>query len=125
MAKYSSEFKYQVVQEYLNGTVGYNTLACKYDIKSKTQIQNWVAVYREFGPEGLSVKKTRAVYSAAFKMEVLEYMNRTGASMTETALHFKLKNPALVAAWNTAFLKGGAAALERRCGRPSSVSEDL
>ena len=121
MSKYSTAFKQQVVQEYLNGAVGYNTLACKYDIKSKTQIQNWVAVYRKFGPEGLSVQKTRTVYSAVFKMEVLDYMNRTGASMTETAFHFKLKNPALVASWNKAFLKGGTEALERRSGRPHSI----
>jgi transposase len=118
MAKYSEALKLKIVQEYLDGGTGYNTLACKYDVKSKTQIQNWVAMYRRFGAEGLSAGKTREVYSASFKLEVLDYMRQTGASFRETALHFGIKNPPMIASWNTAFMRGGAAALERRKGRP-------
>ena len=117
MAKYSESFKYQVVQEYLAGNVGYDTLACKYDIKSKTQIQNWVAAYREYGMEGLTVRKTRAFYSGAFKLEVLEYMRQTGASLRETGNHFGIHNHSVISAWNKRFLEGGAAALEHRMSR--------
>ena len=35
MAKYSAEFKFEVVQEYLNGHIGYTDLTKKYDIPSK------------------------------------------------------------------------------------------
>ena len=117
MAKYSESFKYQVVQEYLAGNVGYDTLACKYDIKSKTQIQNWVAAYRDYGMEGLTVRKTRTFYSAAFKLEVLEYMRQTGAGLRETGNHFGIQNHSIISAWNKRFLEGGAAALEHRMGR--------
>ena len=123
MAKYSETFKLKIVQEYLAGGAGYNALAAKYDIKSKTQIQNWVAIYKEFGAEGLNSRKTREVYPVSFKVEVLEYMKETGASFRETALHFGIKNPPMIAAWNTAYTKGGAVALEKRRGRPPLSSD--
>jgi len=114
MTKYSEKFKQQVVQEYLDGSASYETLAAKYDIKSKTQIQNWVAVYRRFGAKALAVSQSRKVYSADFKRAVLDYMRQTGASYTEAAFRFNITNPATVAQWNTNLRKGGEAALEHR-----------
>ena len=46
-------------------------------------------------------------------------MKRTGSSETETALHFGLTNPPMIASWKKAFLEGGAEALDRSKGRPS------
>lgn len=34
MAKYSFEFKKQIVKEYLEGNGGYKYLACKYNVSS-------------------------------------------------------------------------------------------
>ena len=46
-------------------------------------------------------------------------MKRTGASQTETALHFGLTNPPMIASWNKKFLEGGAEALDNPKGRPA------
>ena len=60
MSKYSFEFKLNVVLDYLSGeTGGYKTLTKKYNIKSKTQIENWVNRYEQFGEEGLKRTKTK------------------------------------------------------------------
>ena len=117
MTKYSEEFKRKIVREYLDGSVGYETLAVKYDVKSKTQIQDWVAVYRRFGAKALAVSQSRKVYSADFKRTVLDYMRETGASYTEAAFRFNITNPATVARWSTALRKGGEAALEGKRSR--------
>ncbi len=53
MAKYSFEFKMEVVQAYLNAEGGYRYLASKYNIPAKRRIEEWVHAYREFGEEGL------------------------------------------------------------------------
>lgn len=119
MAKYSETFKYMIVQEYLSGTLGYSLLAQKYGIKSKTQLQHWVAAFKKFGLEGLSPKKNKEVYSVQFKLDVLSFMKRTGASVTETALEFGLTNPPIITSWKKAFLQGGTEALARPKGRPS------
>ncbi|MDL4906909.1 helix-turn-helix domain-containing protein, partial [Enterococcus gallinarum] len=53
MAKYPFELKLKIVKEYLSDVGGYRYLANKYGISSKSQVSNWVNVYREYGEEGL------------------------------------------------------------------------
>ena len=116
MAKYSDEFKLKVVREYLTGPLGYELLVRKYGIKSPTQLKNWVSAYKKQGAVGLLKKKKSEVYSVQFKLDVLSFRNRTGASFTETALHFGLTNPPLIASWNKKLLEGGAEALDKPKG---------
>lgn len=119
MAKYSAEFKVTVVQEYLDGRIGFRELTKKYDIKSAIQISDWVMVFKKYGMEGLLRKKNKEVYSVQFKLDVLSFMKRTGASRTETALHFGLTNPPMISSWKKKFLEGGAEALDQPKGRPA------
>ncbi|MDZ5610569.1 transposase [Bacillus pseudomycoides] len=46
---YSEELKLSAVQSYLNGEGSYCTVAEKYQIRSSTQLKNWVKKYKEFG----------------------------------------------------------------------------
>lgn len=39
--RYSDEFKLQVIDEYLKGTLGCRTLAKKYNLPSKNYVQKW------------------------------------------------------------------------------------
>jgi len=119
MAKYDESFKLLVVHEYLSGPLGYELLAQKYSVKSNTLLKNWVAVYRKYGAEGLRRKRKHEVYSVQFKLEVLSYMKRTGASVLETALQFGLTNPRMVTSWKKKLLEGGAEALDKPKGRPA------
>ncbi|MGO1470632.1 MAG: transposase [Tissierella sp.] len=57
-SKYSDKFKLKIVEEYLNGTLGYNLLARKYSIPSRSVIQTWVNQYQINGEEGLQAQKT-------------------------------------------------------------------
>ncbi|MFD1926508.1 hypothetical protein ACFSFY_00275 [Sporosarcina siberiensis] len=43
MNKYSDEFKVEIALEYLGGRTGYRMLAEKYNVKTETQIKNWVS----------------------------------------------------------------------------------
>ena len=53
MAKYSFEFKMQVVNDYLNENGGYRYLAQKYRIPQYSTVQKWVNAYNTLGAEGL------------------------------------------------------------------------
>ncbi|WP_198008215.1 helix-turn-helix domain-containing protein [Bacillus sp. SG-1] len=53
MAKYNEEFKKKVVTEYLEGNIGYGSLAKKYNMGSQTTIRDWVNVYKSQGMDGL------------------------------------------------------------------------
>jgi transposase len=79
MAKYSYEQKLQVVLEVVenhlsNSKVAGRIGACKGDA------QKWVRLYREFGVEGLMIK--RGSYDGQFKIKVVEYMHEHKFSMS-------------------------------------------
>nr|WP_106779154.1 helix-turn-helix domain-containing protein [Lysinibacillus timonensis] len=119
MTKYNEEFKLMVVQEYLSGSLGYRAIAKKYGIGG-SPLRRWVRAYKEFGRNGLSVKKTKQFYSVQFKIDVLNFMKRTGASYQDTAIHFNLNDPTLVASWYHRFSKEGIEGLQKKSkGRPS------
>lgn len=124
MSKYSEEFKIMVVKEYQEGKLGYRLLAQKYGIKSHQQVNKWVKVFEKFGVEGLKGKKNKEIYPFQFKLDVLGFMKKTGASEIETALQFGLNNPSLIASWKKAYLEGSIKALERPKGRPSMSHKD-
>jgi transposase len=118
MVKYSEEFKVKVVQEYLSGPLGYILLAKKYIPLAESQLRRWVRAYKEFGKSGLTRKK-KQYYSVQFKLDVLNFMKRTGASYQDTAIRFDMNNPNLIVTWNSKFLKEGIEGLEKSKGRPS------
>ena len=59
--KYSYEFKLNLVQDYLNGTLGYTLLTKKHAISDSDLIGKWVNQYKTFGKDGLKRKKTNNV----------------------------------------------------------------
>jgi len=44
--RFTDEFKYKVIMEYLNSDIGYEQIMKKYDIKGSNCISNWK---RKFG----------------------------------------------------------------------------
>lgn len=120
MAKYSGEFKLQLVEEYVEGTLGYKLLARKYGLLDPTSIRRWVRAYQAFGQKGLQKKQAKQVYSVQFKVDVLHFMKQTGASYQDAADQFGMNNPSLIASWNQKFLAEEVRGLEERAkGRPS------
>ena len=124
MSEYSFEFKLNVVLDYLSGeTGGYKTLAKKYNIKSKTQIETWVNRYEQFGEEGLKRTETKKSYSGEFKLAVLQYRQVNKCSYREAANHFGIANSSTIANWQRKYLAEGFEGLNKPIGRPASMSE--
>lgn len=120
MAKYSEEFKVKLVTEYLNGNLGYRLLAKKYNMPSRTPLQDWVRSYKTKGMEGLKREKTKEVYSVQFKLDTIQFMLNTGASYQETTEQFKLNNSSLIHSWMKTFNEQGVEGLKPKIkGRPS------
>ena len=120
MAKYSEEFKLKLVEEYVEGPLGYKLLARKYGLPDPSPIKRWVRAYQALGMEGLRKKQMKQMYSVQFKVDVLHFMKRTGASYQDTATQFGLNNLSLIADWNRRFLAEGIRGLEEKAkGRPS------
>ena len=68
MAKYSYEFKMQIVQEYLQGG-GTKSLAKEYGMPSDRPLRRWIKKYQSLGAESLMRSRKNIPYPFEFKMQ--------------------------------------------------------
>jgi transposase len=121
MSKYTFELKLQAVLAYLDGKDSFQTVANRFNV-SLTPLKNWVAHYRENGVEGLLSNYTN--YDIHFKMDVLNYMNEFGASLTQTAAVYNISTPSTILQWKRQIEEMGPdALLSKKKGRPSMKKE--
>lgn len=119
--KYSYELKLEIVQEYLEGTLGGKLLARKYNISSDSLIFKWVNQYKKDGKEGLRSRKTKTKYPLNLKLNALRFKQDTGASYQETANAFGINEPSIIANWNRVYLAEGTEGLSKPQGRPPKM----
>ena len=122
MAKYSFEFKMEVVQAYLNAEGGYRYLASKYNIPAKRRIEEWVHAYRKFGEEGLMRSRQNKKYTFQFKLSMVELYLSSEVSYQELALSQGISNPSLIVKWVNDFRIAGPDALRpKKKGRKKTL----
>lgn len=88
MKKYSLEFKLEIIKEYLDYGISYESLSKKYNV-GKTSVFRWVKYFNEYGVEGLTCQSNKS-YSSEFKIKVLEYMTENRLSYLQTGIHFNI-----------------------------------
>lgn len=81
MAKYSYEQKLQVVLDVVENHLSNKGAAARIGA-SKSDVQKWVALYREFGVEGLIIK--HGTYDGQFKIEVVKYIHEHMLSIRDS-----------------------------------------
>ena len=122
MAKYSFEFKKQVVQAYLAGEGGYEYLAKKYDIPSFNNIKKWIRNYEVMGDKGLMRSRKNGIYPFEKKLAIVELYLTSEISYQDLALHEGIHNPTQLCKWVNDFLIAGPDALRvKKKGRKKSL----
>ena len=122
MAKYTFEFKKQIVMDYINGGGGAQFLAKKYGIPNHAQIQRWIASYKEFGDAGLMRSRKNNKYTFEFKLHVVELYLSTEVSYQELALSQGINNSLLITKWVNDFRIAGPDALRpKKKGRKKTL----
>ena len=127
MAKYSFEFKKNVVKEYLEGKGSTRDLSRKFNIGDNgyRQIINWVSNYNEFGDDGLRRSREHSKYSFEYKLHVVELYLSSEVSYKELALSQGINNPAQICKWVNDFRIAGADALRPgKKGRKKSLNSN-
>jgi transposase len=116
MTKYNEKQKLEIVQEYLSGSMGAESLGKKYGI-GRTSVVRWIAGYREHGGEGL--RRKYSPYSAEFKLSVLRAIQQQELSHAQAAVFFDLRDAGAIARWRRQYHEGGPQALNPKPrGRP-------
>lgn len=124
MAKYSYEFKMNVVREYLKGEGGYESLAKRHGVDHK-MIQRWVNAYKIIGEAGLKRSRKNKEYSFEFKMHVVELYLEGEFSYQQLALQLGMNNPSLIARWVSEYRTAGIDALKpKKKGRHRTMDEE-
>ena len=122
MTKYNLEFKLKVVKEYLEGNIGYLSLAKKYNIKSESVIRRWVNAYKTQDYEGLKVKRKNNKYTLEFKLNTVNLYLTGEMSYQSLANELKINNPSIITRWVKDFREKGIEGLEpKKRGRPSKM----
>jgi transposase len=121
MVKYSFELKLQAVLAYLEGKESIRTVANRFNV-SKTPLKNWIAHYRENGENGLISDYTN--YDIQFKIDVLNYISKFGASITQAAAVYNISSPSTILQWQRKVEESGwDALLPKKKGRPYMKKE--
>ncbi|TCP60003.1 transposase-like protein, partial [Baia soyae] len=111
------ETKLEAVKAYINGMGSYKTVAQQYQV-GEDDLGKWVSLYREHGYQ--SLQKRFANHSVEFKMDVLNFINETGASIRRAAAVFNIPSPQTVWTWRHLCETQGIDALRsKKKGRPS------
>ena len=123
MAKYSFEFKKQIILEYLSGGGGSNFLAKKYGVPQGKTVRNWINIYKEFGDDGLRRSREKKNYSFEFKLHVVELYLSSEASYQDLAISQGINNHAMIAKWVNDFRIAGPDALRpKKKGRKKTLN---
>ncbi|MGX1374977.1 transposase [Priestia megaterium] len=104
MSRHTFEDKLKAIDLYLNKRNSYRETA-KLMSATKSDIIKWVALYQKHGEKGLQPTYTN--YSVKFKMDVLTYMEKTGASIREASYVFNIPSYSTVAKWKRTFEEQG------------------
>lgn len=108
MGKFSLQFKITAIEAYINGNEGFRKVAHRYLIDCSL-LRRWVASYRALSSTGLQSQGRH--YSAAFKLSVIQCMQKERLSHREVAARFGLGQSSQVGIWERQYYSGGLPAL--------------
>lgn len=120
-SKYSLEFKLRLVKRYHKGDIGSDSLGKEVGIGGSL-IRSWVRSYESNGVLGLGRDKS-STYSKAFKLKVLQIIERENLSINEAARKFNIGSKSSIFTWQQNYEKKGILGLENQPrGRPKTMS---
>ena len=99
-AKYSKEFKLEIIKRYLNGESA-TILANEYQLPSSynVEITHWARIYNALGENAFDENKTNRNYSKDFKLKVvIEYISGLG-SYKHLAIQYNIPSDRVVRNW--------------------------
>lgn len=126
---YSSELKEMIVLEYLSGKGSYNDIAAKYNLRSKSQLQNWVLLYnanrelKDYNPkQEVYMADARRKTTIEERKEIVKYCIEHNRNYKETASIYDVSY-SQVYSWVKKYDANGEEALTDKRGRHKTDDE--
>ncbi len=127
-ASYSKAFKTKVVEEYLMNSSSFRDLQCKYGIRSKSEIQDWIIKYnsnkelKEYDPHPEVFMTERRKTTLQEREEIVQYCLSHDRNYKETALKYDC-NYSQVYNWVRNYDRKGTDGLQDNRGRHKTEEE--
>lgn len=112
MAKYTQEFKLEVVQFYLTRGCGYRFAANKFKVKHDT-VRLWIENYQQYGLDGLKVLTSKATYTPEFKLQAVQLVLE-GKTIHEVRRLLNVSNRSIIRNWLSSYQKHGIDGLKAK-----------
>jgi len=126
---YSSELKEMIVLEYLSGKGSYNDIAAKYNLRAKSQLQNWVLLYnanrelKDYNPkQEVYMANARRKTTIEERKEIVKYCIEHNRNYKETASIYDVSY-SQVYSWVKKYDANGEEALTDKRGRHKTDDE--
>ena len=126
---YSSELKELIVLEYLSGKGSYTDIAAKYNLRSKTQLQNWVLLYnanrelKDYDPkQEVYMADARRKTTIEERKEIVKYCIEHNRNYKETASIYDVSY-SQVYSWVKKYDANGEESLTDKRGRHKTDDE--
>ncbi len=115
MAKLNAEQRVQAIQRYLYGNESMTEISNNIGVTISV-LSGWIRLYKIHGVEAFLKSYTN--YPAAFKMDVLTYMNDNGVSSVDAAAIFNISSSGMIRTWKKRFeTEGFDALISKKKGR--------
>jgi len=117
MAKYSTEFKLEVIQHYLSKVEGFTRTAKRFGIP-RIYVRHWVGAYELHGMD--SFDRTSTAFSAKEKAFVIRTIKKEGISIFQACIRFNISGAVTILKWQRLYNEGGIKSLKHKkpLGRP-------
>ena len=122
MAKYSLEFKQQVVEYYLSGKDSLRLTADRFGT-THSQVRQWAARYKAHAADGL--KKRFTHYSPDFKYQAVQLVLSGSHSISEASIRLNIPAASSLLHWIRLYNEGGIDALQsKQRGQPKMSQQE-
>ena len=120
--KYNYEFKLQCIKEVFKFHRSVNSVCVEKGIDNKS-LDLWIQVYAKYGNEGLLPRERNQKYSVAFKLKVLNTIQKKSLSLMQACLMFNIPTKSTIIVWQKKYRAASSAGLELKPrGRPTSMN---
>ncbi len=120
--KYNYEFRLECVLAVFQGNQSVSAVARDKGI-DRANLRLWVGFYEQYGLSGL-MPRVKRNYNAAFKLEVLETIDKELLSLREACFRFNIPSESVIISWRKAYESEGQPGLTSRVkGRPKKMNQ--
>ena len=106
--KYNYEQKLKAVLAVIENYQTFRSAAAEIGT-DKESVRRWVGLYKQFGTEGLLIKKRD--FSLEFKLSIIRYMQENRLSFFKTAIEFGITNDSVLRKWYRIYNEHGVLGL--------------